>query len=783
MNKLIVFFIIFLPVFIFAQHSNVGINTTAPDSSAVLDINSTDGGLLIPRMTLFQRDVISNPATGLLVFQTDYDSGFYYFDGVNWKPFYARAINGLNLDTTINRIQLGGPLIKNTTVTQDIYNMAFDLDSTGVFEITDNNSPFFYAGNNGRIGIGTNTPDGKLTIHVDTLSRGLQVYNPTGNTHIPWTNGWSYLGGEGVIFRTTAANTEQVRITPNGFTGFGLTTPTQRIHSAGNLQVDGRTVYFGPDQSIYGDNSSAFYLYGNHSTISQLIMTDKEEQIYGRIYGSGDGVRFGLLDGDSQWALRLEKDVYTSFSINNSEKMRILANGRVGVGTTVPAQSVHTIGNLRADGRSLFLGQDMRLYGDNSSAFYFDGNHSTIAQLIIRDAENVQYGRLYGNGDGANFGLQDADANWSILVAKDLYTRFLIDNVEKYRLTPTSLEFRNSNNNIAIGQGTNTDSPGEFNIGIGINAFNDNTNGENNIGIGKQALFNNANGDHNIGIGDQALFNGSIGNDNIGIGRQALFNISNGDRNIGIGFNSLGASVNGFQNVSIGFRTGEFLSASTNNSFFGSLSGRQLIGSTNTCIGYNSGVGGSVPTLYTNSTAIGANARITANNQVRIGSNLTTTIGGFQPWTNHSDGNFKTNVKEDVPGLDFVMKLRPVTYKFDIDKLKEAAGLDEDLEGNASLQKAEIQVKNQLETGFVAQEVETAARALGYDFSGVDVPKNENDHYGLRYSTFVVPLVKAVQEQQETIKQQDAKIEALETANDEILKELKEIKKMLAGEK
>lgn len=54
-------------------------------------------------------------------------------------------------------------------------------------------------------------------------------------------------------------------------------------------------------------------------------------------------------------------------------------------------------------------------------------------------------------------------------------------------------------------------------------------------------------------------------------------------------------------------------------------------------------------------------------------------------------------------------------------------------------------------SGFVAQEVEKAAQRLGYDFSGVDAPKNEKDVYALRYSDFVVPLVKAVQEQQQQI--------------------------------
>ena len=67
-----------------------------------------------------------------------------------------------------------------------------------------------------------------------------------------------------------------------------------------------------------------------------------------------------------------------------------------------------------------------------------------------------------------------------------------------------------------------------------------------------------------------------------------------------------------------------------------------------------------------------------------------------------------------------------------------------------------------LQTGFIAQEVEQAAKESNYDFSGVDKPKNENDFYGLRYAEFVVPMVKAMQEQQKIIEDQKAKIDSLE---------------------
>ena len=81
-------------------------------------------------------------------------------------------------------------------------------------------------------------------------------------------------------------------------------------------------------------------------------------------------------------------------------------------------------------------------------------------------------------------------------------------------------------------------------------------------------------------------------------------------------------------------------------------------------------------------------------------------------------------------------------------------------------------------TGFIAQEVENAAKSTRFDFSGIDAPQNENGHYGLRYAEFTVPLVKAVQEQQKMIESLQAKIVELEKQNQSFTALANEVEKL-----
>ena len=91
--------------------------------------------------------------------------------------------------------------------------------------------------------------------------------------------------------------------------------------------------------------------------------------------------------------------------------------------------------------------------------------------------------------------------------------------------------------------------------------------------------------------------------------------------------------------------------------------------------------------------------------------------------------------------MQFINLLKPVTYHFNLSKQENILGRKDssNYDGKNDIEKIQF-------TGFLAQDVEAAAKKINYDFSGVEVPKNDNGLYSLRYSDFVVPLVKAVQE-------------------------------------
>lgn len=100
--NLILGLLFFLPQLLQGQSGNVGIGTSTPAASAILDVTSTEKGVLIPRMNKIQRDAISSPTEGLLIYQSDNIPGFYYYSGTNWVSLTGFGPGGNTPSTCID---------------------------------------------------------------------------------------------------------------------------------------------------------------------------------------------------------------------------------------------------------------------------------------------------------------------------------------------------------------------------------------------------------------------------------------------------------------------------------------------------------------------------------------------------------------------------------------------------------------------------------------------------------------------------------------------------------
>jgi hypothetical protein len=322
---------------------------------------------------------------------------------------------------------------------------------------------------------------------------------------------------------------------------------------------------------------------------------------------------------------------------------------------------------------------------------------------------------------------------------------------------------------------------GSRNTATGSKALFSNTEGNVNAAYGELSLFSNTTGSFNYAIGSRSLFSNTMGNFNTAVGSQTLFSNTTGSSNTAIGQNALQVNSTGDNNVAIGDHALMSTTGSLNNTAVGFHAAFTFdLGSGNTIVGANADA---TQDGLTNATALGAGAIVDASNKVRIGNAGVTVIEGQVPFTTPSDARFKFNIKEDVKGLDFIMRLRPVTYQFDVrkfDKRKDHASSPDAV--SASYDEATAIRR----TGFIAQEVESAANTAGYDFSGIIKPKTSEDHYGLSYESFVVPLVKAIQEQQQMIDELKKQNEDLRRSNNEqkslhenLLKRIDEIQSSL----
>ena len=318
-------------------------------------------------------------------------------------------------------------------------------------------------------------------------------------------------------------------------------------------------------------------------------------------------------------------------------------------------------------------------------------------------------------------------------------------------------------NNIFLGYASGaSNTSGYANVFSGVKSGQANTPGSGsvfsgNVFSGKGSGYSNTtgSGSGNVFSGDQSGYRNTTGGYNVFGGDSSGYRNTTGTSNVFSGTSSGFSNTTGTANVLSGDQSGYSNTTGTGNVFNGFRSGfNNLTGTNNTALG---NAAGPATGILSNTTARGNGAVASASNTSQLGNASITGLRCKVGLTITSDARFKYDVQANVPGLAFITALRPVTYRFDdarLGQFERTGNLPPRSAPNSSAA---------VHTGFLAQDVERTALALGFRFDGVHAPANARDHYGLGYAQFVVPLVKAIQEQQVQIAALQAQNAALQS--------------------
>ncbi len=397
------FFLAFTLLILFAFnstiHAQVGINSdnSDPDASAMLDVKSTDRGLLIPRMTSTQRGDISSPANGLLVYDTSTSSFWYYNtewveltsgDDLHWE-----ILSGTNIsNTNAGNVGIGDmagtqnrwPLTVKSSV--DCMLSPDSVDVSELFLVLERN----LNENNTGVGIGfqsTSTVSGMgaAILHERTNS------NSRGKLHFATKSSGS-AADEDLPIRMT--------LDESGRLGIGVTDPSEALHiEEGDILIDrgdatnsvGRTITIGGART--GDSTFGTIDFQNYDDDSS------SEYIGASIRANNGG------DASDNGNLR-----FLTYDGSLTERMRVDEQGWVGIGETDPQGRLDVvdqavIGNISIgsestdQGTSSFAGTGFTatpwVYTNAVEAQGERGNAST---LITLGADGT-----YGAGDEIHF--------------------------------------------------------------------------------------------------------------------------------------------------------------------------------------------------------------------------------------------------------------------------------------------------------------------------------------------------------------------------------------------
>jgi hypothetical protein len=409
----------------------VGIGTTNPDASAALDIFTTTSGLLPPRLTTAQRNVIANPAKGLLIFNLTTNAQEVN-TGTPASPVWTSTSVG-----PIGPPGPQGPPGSNATVTSitpiAVNNGVVSLTDGGVtsakildfgvatIDIANN------AVNSAKIADGT-------IVNVDLAAGVGGIYKGSGSLAVATT---VTQGTNTLAFNSSALNGFSVDGTTfsvdasNNRVGIGTVAPTEKLHVIGNITAIGTVtaanavnsgewfrntvasagLYNNPLGNHFAAVSDADWrITGDAASCGLGFGSSNFSTIYGYAYGDGAGI--GFLSPGRGWAIRwLNND--TQFTGN------ISASG-----------SILSLGGFSPPNGAIRLTPNLHLNSGTGSAIYVNWDSgagvATNPAFVVANGTSSELMRVNYNGNITSFGtmtapgfFQSSDARLKDIIKRD----------------------------------------------------------------------------------------------------------------------------------------------------------------------------------------------------------------------------------------------------------------------------------------------------------------------------------------------------------------------------
>ncbi|MCF6128120.1 hypothetical protein L1S35_00410 [Flavobacterium sp. AS60] len=601
--KLKIYIYIFLLLIINASYAQVGIGTTSPNASSMLDITSTNSGLLIPRVALVSASdvtTITTPATSLLVYNSGFaPNGYYYWNGSLWVQLAV----GSNTDWSLTG-NTGTSSSTNFLGTTDDVDIVFKRFNVRAAFIGNPNT----TSGNMNTSFGANSllnPSGTRNVAVGT---NVLPSNSTGNRNTSvgersmftnTTGSFNTAFGAGTLFSNQSGdfNTAIGRqsLTSNAFglyntalgndSGYSLTNGSNNIfigYRAGYNETGSNKLYIEYANLTTDSSQNNAIIYGDYGVSPKVLRANAQLQVGNP---SVSGYSFPTTRGTAGQVLQTDGAGATSWASASSNDWGILGNSGLSgttnfLGTTDAVdvafrRSNAAAGKIGATSTSFGVGAlnsgvatNSTAFGNNALSVSTGNNNVAIGQNALQNsASTAQWNTAVGTN--ALRGINNAAAQDNVAIGFEAMGLGTGNISNTTAVGSKAMQNSTGANNTAVGNfalagaaGTQT---GTENTAIGISSMRENVSGASNTGVGSGSLQFNQSTSNNVGIGFRALRSG--GGNSVAVGNNALLS-NTGANNTALGHQALGAITNGTGNVAIGNLAGSSETGASSNKLY-----------------------------------------------------------------------------------------------------------------------------------------------------------------------------------------------------------------------